>query len=597
MTDDGAPATASSPGDEHDHTGDDGTTDVGEGANETGTSIEHVEYTTEIVEVFPNVVAVLGDLPEELEELLEPLNTGLLSAVDREYATRALAVIGDGATVGGNLAQAADGMRRLYRIADESQALLDTGGRLAAKDGAHLGTILLPKGSANRLAQARFTPATGLTAAGAAAAIGPALAMIALQAQLNQVSSLVQDSIELTSQVIESSRRAERATLMSLVDTVEQALQDARAAESVPPSLWDTVASKKADLLAERKKYRDSVEAHIGKISGTGVHQRRQYLQLNAQSVVFDAFALLSTMKAWTGYQAIAAAVAREAGAENPTEAKHFESIVANTRRDFEADLDETTRLIGALTRELRIVVELPVPAKVKLSSKRKDADAAREICKNVLKAIAPLSDALNPRAELTRPEVVCIPVGAEVGPYLKILHWLLEPEERIRGLAIGEEAQPRGTVRAVVGAARDKIASTLDRDPARQLIVATDRRILVGDTQEFLHRAVFRHDSRLDSVRYVRSAPKPENATVRRIDLITTDTNYAWHFESHGDVDHVDVLAAVLAETMTLPEREREQLLHRGDIARSQMHAAALDHEPPASLLGNEPAATAPGE
>lgn len=585
MTDDVAPV-ASPDSDDSDHVA-----GAAEPTEDTRTDLEPVEDATALVEVYPNVVAVLGELPAELEGLLEPLNTGLLATVDRDHVTRTLAVVGNGATVGGNLAQTAAGFRGLYRIADESQALLNAGGKLAAKDGANLGTILLPKGSANRLAQARFTPATGLTAAGAAAAIGPALAMIALQAQLNQVSRLVKDNIELTSQVIESSRRAERATLMSLVDTVEQALQDARAAGSVPRSLWDTVASKKADLLAERKKYRDNVEAHIGTISGAGVHQRRQYLQLNAQSVVFDAFALLSTMKAWTGYQAIAAAVARDAGVENPAEAKHFESIVANTRRDFEADLGEATRLVGALTRELRIVVELPVPATVKLSSKRKDADAAREICRNVLKAIAPLSDALNPRAELTSPEVVCIPAGAEVGPYLKILHWLLEPEERIRGLAIGEEAHSRGTVRAVVGAARDKIASTLDRDPARQLIVATDRRILVGDTQEFLHRAVFRHDSRLDSVRYVRSAPKPENATVRRIDLITTDTNFAWHFESHGDVDHVDVLAAVLAETMTLPEREREQLLHRGAVARNQTRTA---------LHGNESAVTrvtGPGE
>jgi len=45
----------------------------------------------------------------------------------------------------------------------------------------------------------------------------------------------------------------------SLVDTVDQALEDARAAGSVPRSLWETVASKKANLDAERKKYRAEV--------------------------------------------------------------------------------------------------------------------------------------------------------------------------------------------------------------------------------------------------------------------------------------------------------------------------------------------------
>ncbi len=328
----------------------------------SGLELEQVGYTTEIIEVFPNVVAVLGALPAELEHVLEPLNTGLLSVFDHDHVNNALSVVGNGATVGGNLAQAATGMQGLYRMADESQALLKAGGKLAAKDGKSLGTIIPLKGSGDTIAQARFTPMTGLTAAQTVAAIGPALAMFALQSQLNQVSTLVQKNIELTSQVIEASRRTERATLMSLVDTVEQALEDARDAGSVPRSLWETVAGKKANLDAERKKYRSHVEAHIEKINNAGLHQRREYLQGNAQAVVFDAFALLSTMKAWTGYQAIAAAVAREAGADNPAEAKHFDSIVANTRRDFENDMSEATRLVGWLTRELRIIAELPGP-------------------------------------------------------------------------------------------------------------------------------------------------------------------------------------------------------------------------------------------
>src|SRR3546814_18657200 len=95
-------------------------------------------------------------------------------------------------------------------MADESRALIDAGGRLAIKDGKNLGTIILKKGSEKGLAQARFTPAAGLTAAQTAAAIGPALAMVALQSQLNEVSSLVQRNIDLTSQIIENTRPDER---------------------------------------------------------------------------------------------------------------------------------------------------------------------------------------------------------------------------------------------------------------------------------------------------------------------------------------------------------------------------------------------------
>ena len=555
------PSPASDPDEDTDADG----KDLRDPAQGPATELAQGGYVTELVEVLPNVVAVLGALPAELERVLEPLNAGLLSVFDHDHIDRALAVVGNSATVGGNLAHAAAGMQGLYRLSDESQALLNAGGRLAGKDGAKLGTILLPKGSSKTLAQARFTPAAGLTVAQTAAAIGPAMAMVALQSQMNQISTLVQKNIELTGQVIESSRRTERATLMSHVDTVDQALEDSRAAGSVPRSLWETVASKKANLDAERKKYRANAEAHINKIANAGVQQRREYLQANAKAVVFDAFALLATMKAWTGYQALAAAVAREAGAGNPAEAKHFESIVANTRRDFEADMRDATKLVGSLTRELRIIVELPGPTTLKFSSKRKDAEIAREISSSVLAAIAPLSDALlSVRGPLEMPEVVCAPTATRLDPYLRILRWLLEPDEQVRVLGFGHDANTQGSVAAVVGAAKDKIVSTLDKDPAQLLVAVTDRRILTTDTHTFLKKAVFHHDVGLDAVRYVRSTAIPGEAKASRVDLITREHNHEWHFGLDVDTGDVGALAAILAESMTLPEQDREDLRRR---------------------------------
>ena len=559
---------SSSPASDAEGTTEDDGKDEGDLARVPSSEPARNVHTTELVEVFPDVVAVLGALPVELEQVLEPLNAGLLSVFDHDYIDRALAAVGNSVTVGGNLAHAAAGMQGLYKMTDESRAILNAGGRLAGKDGANLGTILLPKGSSKALAQARFTPATGLTIAQTAAAIGPALAMVALQTQLNQVNTLVQRNIDLTSQVIESSRRNERATLMSLVDTVDQSLEDARVAGSVPRSLWETVASKKADLDAERKKYRANVDAHIGKITNAGVHQQREYLQANAKAVVFDAFSLLSTTKAWTGYQALAAAVAREAGAYNPAEARHFDSIVANTRRDFEADLSEAARLVASLTRELRVIVELPGPITLKFSSKRKDADAAREISSSVLAAIAPLSDALLlPGGPLEAPAVVCAPIATSLDPYLRILRWLLEPDEQVRVLGFGNDAYTHGSVAAVVGAAKDRIASTLDKDPAQLMVVITDRRILTTDTHTFLKKAVFHHDIGLGAVRYVRSAQLPGEAKASRVDLITREHNHEWHFGPDVETVDVDALAAILAESMTLPEEEREDL-RRGHTA-----------------------------
>ncbi|MFE6867129.1 hypothetical protein ACFVFS_11255 [Kitasatospora sp. NPDC057692] len=47
-------------------------------------------------------------------------------------------------------------------------------------------------------------------------------------------------------------------------------------------------------------------------------------------------------------------------------------------------------------------------------------------------------------------------------------------------------------------------------------------------------------------------------------IDLITRDDNLRWLFHPDMDIAHVDALAAVLAESMTIPDVERDRLRRR---------------------------------
>ncbi|MGW2155732.1 hypothetical protein [Nonomuraea sp. NPDC001699] len=137
--------------------------------------------STVLAEVLPGVAVVFGEFPAELKPDL--IDFGLVSAADRKQISTVLASIGDTATVAGNLGNALAGAQGLYRISDATQALLKAGGMLAVKDGAKLGTVI----SSSGLAQARFIPVTAVSAAQTAAAVGPALAMVALQMQLSEV--------------------------------------------------------------------------------------------------------------------------------------------------------------------------------------------------------------------------------------------------------------------------------------------------------------------------------------------------------------------------------------------------------------------------
>ncbi|CAM5696081.1 hypothetical protein SMICM304S_07398 [Streptomyces microflavus] len=162
-------------------------------------------------------------------------------------------------------------MQGLYRITDATQALLKAGGTLAVKDGANLGTVFSSSGRI--IAQARLIPVNAVSAARNAAAIGPALAIVALQMQLVEVAGLVETNIALrASQVLATVRHGQWAELTALVATVDQVVDRAREIGSVPTSLWDTVTGSEASLRKQLDLYRMNVDSHVRQIQRTVLH-------------------------------------------------------------------------------------------------------------------------------------------------------------------------------------------------------------------------------------------------------------------------------------------------------------------------------------
>lgn len=168
-----------------------------------------------------------------------------------------------------------------------------------------------------------------------------------------------------------------------------------------------TVAGNQASLDKQLDLYKRNVIDHalqLGRLTGNA---RRQYLEENAEAVLFDAHALLYGLKAQTGYQALRAARARAEGADNQHEAQLVDVIARDARAEFEAGLTASSELVASLTRELRIIAELPGRATVPLTKKRRDAKASRLTCAELLAAIEPLANMLHPvLTELKTPEL-----------------------------------------------------------------------------------------------------------------------------------------------------------------------------------------------
>ena len=239
---------------------------------------------TVIAEIAPGVAVVFGPRPLDLELL----DFGFVTPADLAQLSKVLSVVGNTATVAGNVGQALSSLQGLYRVNEATRALLASGAKLAVKDGANLGTMITSEG----LKQARFIPVTGLTAAQTAAAIGPAVATIALQLQLSEISSLVKTNVALTRQVHEAFERDQRAELAGLLVTIDRAVARAKELESVPRSLWDTVAGSGTALWKQHELHREKVGNHVQQIGSGDARARSDYLRFNAQSIALDTAAL-----------------------------------------------------------------------------------------------------------------------------------------------------------------------------------------------------------------------------------------------------------------------------------------------------------------
>ena len=551
-------------------------------ASESG--IDSTTASTVLAEVLPGVAVVFGEVPAELK--LELIDFGLVPVADRTQLSTFLASIGNTATVAGNLGNAFASAQGLYRLGSTTQALLKAGGTLAVKDGANLGAIFA---NGRIVGQARLIPVSAVGAAQLATTIGPALAMIALQMQLSEVTGLARTNIALTNQVLTTIRHEQWAELTALVASIDRAVGRAREIESVPTSLWDSVAGSEASLRKQLELYRLNVGNHIRQLRHDP-QGRRAFFETNAEAIVFDAHALLSSLKAWTGYQALHAARARAAGADDAAEARLVDVIARDTRAALDSALAETTGLVDALARELRIIVELPGRDTLPLSGKRKDSTAARQTSARLLEAIQPLADALHPPAPaLEAPGAVCAPESLDLEPYLRILRWFLEDGETLRVLGFPDQPDASDPISSILSGAREKLAAARDKAAVKILVAVTDRRIITARTNTFLEQGEIRQEIPIERVRYIRAATSEDKGARSAIDLITRDENIRWQFQVDIDNTQVDMLAAVLAESMNIPDVEREALRRQGHAAVGADSKSEITGTTPAVPTGPE--------
>ena len=495
--------------------------------------------STILMEVADDVVVLFGEVPEGVELV----DLDLIPEYDRTQLSRALGSIGNAGTIAGNIAETATSAQGLFRLNEATFSLLRSGGELAAKDGAKLGAILK---NGQVIAQARFIPVS-VTATTAIAAIGPAVAMIALQMQLGEISSLVRTSIALTTQTLKAIRNEQWSDLESLADSINDASQKVREIGAITDTLWESIAPMGQSIRKQMGLYRKNVTGHIQEIRKSGGHARRQYLESNAEAIVFDTYALLTSLKTHATYQALMATQARKRSETDEKEAKLFEKITRDTPPEIKKSLEEIGQLTESLVRELRIIAELPGKATMPLTKKRRDAKAAKLTCAQLLEAIEPLADALHPAVDTPAvPETVCTPDGLDLDPYLRVLRWFLEDGEQLHGIAFPYEASAHNFSRNLLSKPVDA-AWQAGKVAFSTFIAVTDRRIITANPRKLLRHGELDATYPLDDVKDVHLRTGNTDHVWPTIGVTTKQSDIRWMFPARAGQTSIEDLATMM--------------------------------------------------
>ena len=510
--------------------------------------------STTLIEVEPGIAVVFGSIPEGLELI----TLDLMPSFDRTQLSTALGSLGSAGTIVGNIAEAASSAKGLFRVDEATLSLLKSGGQMAAKDGAKLGTILK---NGKIVAQARFIPAS-MTVTTAIAAVGPAVAMISLQMKLGEISSLLHSNIQLTAHTLKAIRNEQWSELEGLADSIDEAVKEARELGTVTDSIWEPIKPSRENIRKHNSLYRKNVVEHVQQLRKLDGRQRRMYLECNAEAITFDTYALLSSLKIYVEYQTIRAAHIRARSTHDEKEAELFDRITKNTPLEVNDSLSEIRSLTESLVRELRIIAELPGRATVPLTKKRKDAKATQLTCKQLLDTIEPLSDMLQPAVDMpTAPATVCAPEGLEIDRYLHILRWYLEHGETLRSVGFPYEVGTHnftGLVPAILAKRVDatwdalapgKAGSLVEKFASSIFVAVTDRRIITAHPGRLLRLGELGPIYSLDEVRNVRGPSHPGADARAIVDVATVDRDLHWMFPNAALREDINGLVATLSK------------------------------------------------
>ena len=470
---------------------------------------------------------IIVPLEDDYALVVGPNTKGLEKIAGSLVGDRALndliASIGEGASLSGGAASAANAIQHmsgLYKLDAVTKAQLAAGNVLTkTADGRLIGAVRNTGGQITR--QARLIPVSAPQIAGAIAAIGPAVAMLAVQMQLNNISkqvSAVQQTVLQTQRMLEDWNNADFHGTQRVVRRI---FRKSTEEGTVSNTNWEQLSGLSNDIERHRDYYKERIHRHAQELQScqNNVSERRNYITEHRGSILFDSFAALNCIQTWCYYFELAHERARING-ERPT-LTHNE-----IRAEVEDDVQIQRTLLRELMREFHIISELPGEWTLPYFQKRQDQTASRDTATKLLEQLNELAQQLGIKENpVPNPDITCAPANYDVSPYTQILRWYLDEGEKLealifpvdrlshRLLAMGAD-QFSNTVNtsawSMLPQAKDSTNWSLGRvrratrravKVSPEMVAVTDRRIVTADPQKFIQKGIVKEEFSINDV------------------------------------------------------------------------------------------------
>jgi hypothetical protein len=362
-----------------------------------------------------------------------------LRAEDESRISTALAGVAGVANAAAQTAAGLHSVQGLVRLAPETVRLLQAGATPLTSGGANLG--VLTQGS-KIVAHVRWLPAGAAGTTAVLAAVGPALALLAVQWQLTAIAKKVDRAISLTQTVLDELRAESWHELQAAAAVVVGDVRKALLVGQVTDRAFANLQSQgvEVQLRKHRGRHLDDLQRRRDEFTASSRDRARgAWLTDNYQQLLRDVQVVYGAQRSLSLYQMLRAANLRLSG--DRADALWAESLTS----DALAEQRECMSLLDGIVRQIDVafslLLEVDAERTVSLNGVKKPLTDVRGALRTWHEEAA--RDMVEPWARLSARELPVLKRTIalstdDVRRYRGLLRWLVEPDEAIEVLASG---------------------------------------------------------------------------------------------------------------------------------------------------------------